>query len=254
MITSTWKAYSQPPTPEPTFSTYIREEKGDDWKDIKIRLVGSHPLWAHYLWNAALALASYLDANPDTYKDRFVLELGAGGGLPSIVTAKNGAQKVVVTDYPDASLVDNIDYNVSSNLDEGEVGHVDVQGYIWGRPVDPLLNGLPPSANPKKFHLIILSDLIFNHSQHDALLKTCELSLAIAGPESPEIEPHVLVFYTHHRPHLAHRDMEFFSTAKDRGWVCEEIVTRMFPAMFPEDPGEESIRSTVHGWKLKRRI
>ena len=45
-------------------------------------------------WNAALALASFLDANVGKYEDRHVLELGAGGALPSIVAVKNGARKV----------------------------------------------------------------------------------------------------------------------------------------------------------------
>jgi nicotinamide N-methyltransferase len=48
----------------------------------------------HYRWNAALAIASFLDSNRHLYFDRNVLELGAGGGLPSIVTVKNGAHKV----------------------------------------------------------------------------------------------------------------------------------------------------------------
>lgn len=63
----------RPPTPEPTFSVYTRESPGrsskrqstndlkeipggeedvdveDDWNEIKIRLVGNHPLWAHHL-------------------------------------------------------------------------------------------------------------------------------------------------------------------------------------------------------------
>ena len=47
-----------------------------------------------YRWNAALALASFLDSNRHFSVDRNVLELGAGGGLPSIVTVKNGARKV----------------------------------------------------------------------------------------------------------------------------------------------------------------
>jgi len=46
-----------------------------------------------YRWNAALALASFLDLHGDLYVGRNVLELGAGGGLPSIVASKNGAQK-----------------------------------------------------------------------------------------------------------------------------------------------------------------
>ena len=39
------------------------------------------------------------------------------------------------------------------------------KGYIWGRPVDPLLD-LLRAPNPRRgFDLIIMSDLIFNHSQ-----------------------------------------------------------------------------------------
>ncbi|KAH9475539.1 Protein N-terminal and lysine N-methyltransferase EFM7 [Psilocybe cubensis] len=240
----------RPPTPEPTISTYNRDQDkispDSSWDSIKIRLVGSHPLWAHHLWNAALALASHLDEHRELYSGKCVLELGAGGALPSIVAAKNGARKVVITDYPDASLVDNISYNVAENVEAEERSRVEVQGYIWGRSVTPLLDVLP---SPGKFQLIILSDLIFNHSQHDALLNTCELVLEPLTPNSHEgTEPCVLVFYSHHRPHLAHRDMEFFTKAEERGWICKETP------MFPEDSGEESVRSTVHGWKLTKPL
>lgn len=119
-----WKEPPRPPTPEPTIAKYTRDSNQvrspDDWKEIEIRLVGTHPLWGHYLcvflftpwvlgsqfllicnhrWNAALALASFLDLNRDLYVDRNVLELGAGGGLPSIVTLKNGARKVSKLDW-----------------------------------------------------------------------------------------------------------------------------------------------------------
>jgi len=42
-----------------------------------------------------------------------VLELGAGGGLPSLVCALSGAAHVVVTDYPDADLIENLRYNIT---------------------------------------------------------------------------------------------------------------------------------------------
>ncbi|KAJ6621369.1 putative methyltransferase-domain-containing protein [Mycena sp. CBHHK59/15] len=238
----------RPPTPEATVAVYERDSDvlADDWRDVKIRLVGSHPLWGHYLWNAARAFASYLDHNQELYSNRFVLELGAGGGLPGIIAAKNGAKHVVLTDYPDAELVANLEYNVQETLPVSLKADVSVQGYIWGHAVQPLLSALPTKAGG--FHLIILSDLVFNHSQHDSLLKTCEHALA------PVPDACVLVFYTHHRPHLAHRDMEFFSKAREQGWTCEEILTRRFAPMFPEDPGEESVRSTVHGWRLGRLL
>jgi len=45
------------------------------------------------------AFASYLDENRGLYRDRAVLELGAGGGLPGLVTAKNGARNVGYLDF-----------------------------------------------------------------------------------------------------------------------------------------------------------
>ncbi|SJL04465.1 related to Putative nicotinamide N-methyltransferase [Armillaria ostoyae] len=237
----------RPPTPEPTFSIYKREKasgSADDWSELSIRLVGTHPLWGHHLWNSARSIAAYLDNHPDLYVDGSVLELGAGGGLPAIVTANNGAENVILTDYPDANLIKNMEFNVDKNVLPSCKQRVSVQGFIWGTSVQPLLSSL---SNTNGFNLIILSDLIFNHSQHDALLNTCEQVLL---PHEPQSTPSVLVFYTHHRPHLANRDMEFFTKAQSRGWHCEEILTQKFEPMFPDDPGEEEIRATVHGWKL----
>ncbi|KAJ3806459.1 hypothetical protein EV368DRAFT_87067 [Lentinula lateritia] len=96
--------------------------------------------------------------------------------------------------------------------------------------------------------------------QHDALLKTSHFSLKPSpttsrSPSNDEateasltaslLTPSVLVFYTHHRPHLAHRDMEFFEKARDQGWNCLEVVTQKSDPMFPEDPGEEEVRATL---------
>ncbi|KAH0580223.1 Putative nicotinamide N-methyltransferase [Termitomyces sp. J132] len=248
----------RPPTPEPTIAVYTREpghrKSIEEWEEIQIRLVGAHPLWGNYLWNAARAFASYLDAYQELYKDKYILELGAGGALPSILAAKTGARKVVITDYPDDDLMDNIVHNVEVNILASDRERVSVQGYIWGRAIDSLLEAISTTNERSVFDVIILSDLIFNHSQHDALLTTCELALCRNPPDLLSIPPtaSVLVFYSHHRPHLAHRDMEFFEKARGRGWVCEEILTRKFPPMFPNDSGEESVRSTVHGWRLTR--
>lgn len=43
-----------------------------------------------------------------------MLELGAGAGLPSLVAAILGARKVVVTDYPDADLIANLNHNIAN--------------------------------------------------------------------------------------------------------------------------------------------
>ncbi|KAJ3899233.1 putative methyltransferase-domain-containing protein [Lentinula edodes] len=255
---------ARPPSPEATFSIFQGLHK-----EFRIRLVGSHPLWGHHLWNSALSVASYLEQHPSLFHNKNILELGAGGALPSLVAAESGARKVVITDYPDPDLVQNIEYNVQKNVDMARKGNIAVQGYVWGHSIHPLLASLQNESNSNEdlFDLIILSDLIFNHSQHDALFKTCRLALkpspnaskfpfndeaSEASSPASLLEPSLLVFYTHHRPHLAHRDMEFFEKARDQGWNCVELVTQKFDPMFPEDPGEEEVRATVHGWLLTR--
>ncbi|KAG8215840.1 hypothetical protein J3R82DRAFT_7783 [Butyriboletus roseoflavus] len=114
----------RPPTPNATLSTYSR---GPGQPDVSIRLVGSHPLWGHYLWNAAIAFASYLDSHDELISNKSVLELGAGGGLPGIVAAQNGAMNVVLTDYPDAALIGNLAYNVQQNIQEEQRWKVTTQ-------------------------------------------------------------------------------------------------------------------------------
>jgi len=137
----------------------------------------------------------------------------------------------MITDYPDTPLLDNIEYNVVSN----GAPNASVCGFIWGRDASTL-------SGP--YDLLILSDLIFNHSQHTALLSTCLSTLAPGGK--------VVVFYSHHRPHLAHKDMEFFEKAKEAGWNCKKVVEERVEPMFVDDPGEECVRATVWGWELTR--
>jgi nicotinamide N-methyltransferase len=86
---------------------------------------------------------------------------------------------VVLTDYPDKSLLDNLAYNVAQNVQPrrpGGMATASVLGYVWGSPVDQLLAALlqdiaiqvdvnPDTGPGMRFDLIILSDLIFNHSQ-----------------------------------------------------------------------------------------
>ena len=64
-----------------------------------------------------------------------------------------------MTDYPDQALVDNMKYNAAQN---GVEDCAVIRGYVWGRPVEPLLE---PTGGAKKFDLILLSDLIFHHAE-----------------------------------------------------------------------------------------
>lgn len=55
------------------------------------------PFWAR-LWPAAIALSRYIDNNPELVRNKKVLELAAGLGLPSLVAAQ-WATEVCCTDY-----------------------------------------------------------------------------------------------------------------------------------------------------------
>ncbi|CAG8538997.1 3586_t:CDS:2 [Funneliformis mosseae] len=230
-----------PPPSQPTFHTFSRKEENvlqsDSHKTFSIRLVGSHPLWGHILWNAGKCFAWYLDEHKELIKRKKVLELGAGGALPSLIAAVNGAERVVITDYPDDDLIGNIRHNVITNLSTTD--NINILGYIWGKDTSPLLNTISSNL----YDLIILSDLIFNHSQHKAILKTCEECLE-------PINGQVLVFFTHHRPNLANKDMEFFEEAKHLKWKVEKVHEKIMNVMFDKDPGSVIVRSIVHGYKL----
>lgn len=201
--------------------------------------------------------------------DKTVLEFGAGGGLPSFVAGVLGAKKVVVTDYPEQVLLENLRTNLRVNAEDGIYpeldGRVIVEGHLWGKNPGELLdcinddddNVTSPDANPvtetklktkgkrtRKYDTLILSDLIFNHSQHHALLISSECL----------IEPNTgraLVFHSHHLPQHAERDLGFFRMAKERGWVVENVVEEKVGVMFEEDEGDRELRGTVWGWEMR---
>jgi nicotinamide N-methyltransferase len=202
------------------------------------------------------SLCQYIVENPQLVKGKRVLELGAGGALPSIVCALEGAKTVVITDYPDEVLLENIRWNASqAGLEVGEPdglpegqgsgAQVTVAGHLWGKDVTPLLKPVSTTTD-RRFDLLILSDLIFNHSQHAALLSTCERAISEHGV--------ALVFHSHHLPQYADRDLGFFRMAKERGWEIEQVVEETkYGVMFEEDKGDERLRGTVWGWAMRRR-
>ncbi|CAE6399163.1 unnamed protein product [Rhizoctonia solani] len=266
----------RPPTPPPTLTTYHRQAtrlKSDasEWSTLDLQLVGHHVLWAQHLWNAAIILADFLDLNSlELCRDKAVLELGAGGALPSLVAALCGAHQVVITDYPDAPLLDNITRNIDHNIPSHIHPNVKAQGYVWGTNPEKLFQCLDRTnsagdslvdartVEKNAFDVIILSDLIFNHSQarrggagrNEIGRWGCILWSSLTGnsiitiidPKKLSHEPEramdistpcVLVFFSHHRPQYISRDLDFFTRAKERGWICEQVVqTKMKVSFF----------------------
>ncbi|CCH61166.1 hypothetical protein TBLA_0E01060 [Henningerozyma blattae CBS 6284] len=247
-----------PEKPKAHFANYKREvipkESTSKREDINLRLIGNSPLWGHLLWNAGIYSAKHLDKYPELCKDKTVLELGAASALPSLVCSLIGAKKVVCTDYPDIDLVQNIQYNVDHECYNGELLSTDetektlqeqkrnivVEGYIWGNDYTPITKHVDG-----KFSLIILSDLVFNHTEHHKLLQTTKDLLAKDGK--------ALVVFSPHRPWLLDADLGFFETAKEYDLVPQQIEMVNWKPMFEEDPGEAEIRSRVYAYYLTHK-
>lgn len=222
--------------PEPPKESFVDYERVDNKGIINLRLVGASPLWGHLLWNAGKYTANYLDQHPELYRDKNVLELGAAAALPSLICGLNGAAKVVSTDYPDPDLLYNIQYNVDHCASKKNIV---VKGYIWGNDYEELQK----EVNGEKFDLIILSDVVFNHTEHLKLLRTTKDLLAKDG--------RCFVVFSPHRPHLLDQDLKFFDIAEEQFQFKvdrHELVN--WKPMFEEDEETVEIRSRIYSYFL----
>ena len=158
-----------------------------------------------------------------------------------------GARKVVVTDYPDAELIENLEHNMyKCALLKQPVTNITAEGYLWGSPAKSVLSHL--SAPSQRFDVLLLADLLFNHSCHGALVTTVLDTLA----RTPEAR--ALVFFTPYRPWLLEKDMAFFDLCKERGFEVQKVVEGvMEKVMFEDDRGNEMLRRTVFGFEVRWR-
>eukprot|EP00276_Gloeochaete_wittrockiana_P002458 CAMPEP_0184674378 /NCGR_PEP_ID=MMETSP0308-20130426/87203_1 /TAXON_ID=38269 /ORGANISM="Gloeochaete witrockiana, Strain SAG 46.84" /LENGTH=264 /DNA_ID=CAMNT_0027121971 /DNA_START=1622 /DNA_END=2416 /DNA_ORIENTATION=+ len=228
------------PKEEATYTTFTRKNPRNGPANLALKLPPKHSLWAHMIWNAAIVMSTYLEALP--IKGKCVLELGAGAAVPSMICAFNAASKVVIADYPDPPILDAIRHNCEENLPPPVLERVNVQGYIWGYDPKQLLAQIP---DPLGFDIIILSDLIFNHSQHAQLIRTCKQCVK---PNDGK----VLVSFSHHRPDKSAMDLHFFTLAEEAGFkVTKFFEVRMKP-MFENDVGPAEVRAVVHMYSMQR--
>ena len=168
-----------------------------------------------------------------------------------------------MTDYPDEELILNLRHNIEHSAMPTRLHNISAEGYLWGNSPSDLMTQLsgisaPASrgaiADKEGFDLLILADLLFNHSEHRKLLVSVQKTLERTA------DAKALVFFTPHRPWLFDSDMAFFDLAREMGFVVEKVLEKtMEKAMVENGPvrrsihdmGDEEVRKVVFGYELR---
>ena len=141
-------------------------------------------LFAHRQWRAGMLLADAIYAGWVPVDDQWILELGAGTGLPALAVAlTRHPRKVVVTDYDDAAIVQALRTNAADCAaanPQRKMAPLTVAGHTWGHRIDDVLDLLPctPTEPSPHFDVLLLADCVWERFSHDILLKSITHLLA----------------------------------------------------------------------------
>lgn len=249
------EGYYPPPPPHTTQIVTLASGQ-----QLPLHLVGKSSLEGHHLWNGGRFISKWLEERPEEVKGKTVLELGAASGLPSLMCGVLGSRKVVMTDYPEQQLIDNMVSNVGEwkavlHPEEGDVARVMVEGFKWSEGPERVLRYLAMPSEGKegdggendqpKFDVLILADLLFLANQHENLVKVIETTM------SRRRESKAFVFFTSYRPWMQERDMSFFDLARERAFLVEKVFEKKLEKpMFENDPGDLDVQKLVTGWTV----
>jgi len=147
-------------------------------------------LMSHYIWNSSLLMAKQIENNIINVKGKKVLELGAGAGLPSLISCLNNAKEVVVSDYPDDIIVKNLEFNKKKNIPENLANKITVVGHAWGKNIEQLKS---TGKEFEPFDIILCSDTLWMPDQHHSLLET--LSKCLSHHQEDNSVPPTVYFF-----------------------------------------------------------
>ena len=138
------------------------------------------PYWAK-IWPSANALVKVLQKHQSLIRDKTVLELGAGIGLPSLLMA-DITKSITISDY-DSEAVELLQKNIT---------HLQLQN-VQALQMD--WNNLPENIDPE---VIILSDVNYDPTQFETLKKMIEkfiyqgCTIILSTPQRIMASPFVL--------------------------------------------------------------
>ncbi|GAA5893299.1 uncharacterized protein JCM6883_007624 [Sporobolomyces salmoneus] len=135
---------------------------------------------ASFVWNASIVLADMIANEKIKVERKTVLEPGCGVGLPSIVAAHKGAQQVVLSDYDDPRMLDDLKEVVHKALISTHRNELSVVGHSFGEPISSLLG----QVSPCPYDIILVADCIWDRALHVPLLDTLTTLLEASSPST----------------------------------------------------------------------
>ncbi|KAJ6342249.1 hypothetical protein OIU78_010223 [Salix suchowensis] len=132
--------------------------------DVYDSLTG-RALTGSWIWDSALLLSRWLVASQLDLRNKSVIELGAGAGLPGLTAALLGASRVLLTDI--APLLPGLAKNVEANELEDRV---EVRELVWGS--DESLSRIGES---RRFDVVLMSDVFFDIEHMASLGRTLKM-------------------------------------------------------------------------------
>ncbi|TFY65374.1 hypothetical protein EVG20_g5609 [Dentipellis fragilis] len=143
----------------------------------------ANTLLADHIFSPSLLLAERIERNIFPVKGRTMIELGAGAAVPSFVASilPEPPSLVVVTDYPDAGILGNLEQNLERN--RGSINSdckVYCDGYEWGQDAGLLLRRVSEHtpASAAGYDIVVLSDLLHFDRAHSVLVASLTALLA----------------------------------------------------------------------------
>ncbi|GAA3934929.1 class I SAM-dependent methyltransferase [Litoribacillus peritrichatus] len=71
----------------------------------EIRVIWEAPPYWCFCWASGQIMAQYIEQNPDSVKDKVVVDFGAGSGIAAVAAAKFGAKRVIACDIDKDAIV-----------------------------------------------------------------------------------------------------------------------------------------------------
>ncbi|XP_075446865.1 protein-lysine methyltransferase METTL21E-like [Ascaphus truei] len=149
----------------PAFLTNVAWE-GFNFAGHAIKIVEGIDLYGATVWPSALVLCYFLEKHGRQMylEDKYIIEIGSGTGLVSIVACLLGAH-ITATDMQD--LLGNLHHNIYQNT-KLKCKHVpQVKELTWGIDLE---TKFPKSS--LHFDYILAADVVYNHPYLEELLAT----------------------------------------------------------------------------------